>query len=1088
MAKIFQYFSSIQSGANADGTPAQSTLSTHGSLVIEMDNGTLYVFRGGKGANGNLEAVVVPGTGVRGVGPYSLDTGEHIDIADAVSHTQIATVSDAAALGMLGQLESLAAAINAKNIPYIPFGPMEGQIDSFNSNAVMIAGATALGVNLQPIIGNANGLAYVAIGIRSDLPGMSRSELMARYDGQVNSDGSWSVNVLGNRHTFLNDGFVSVPTSNGSTFAWRDSGSLSAIDGLHRELRVEVNGAVTMNATYNVSRNAINSNIFDREANESFYADGQIIGTSKATFSTGGTSPFGSDFSQTVEVQGTKIVFGLNHDGFVIPTSVLQIGGVAVPVERQQAAAEALTKSGQLISPESLITQPAQIAAILSAYDSTAPANQVGGAIDNTFSATTNTSPGSSEASPIDPSVAINANNSTLIGTTGISTWSIDGVGNVNTASGNTAYANNTLAEIRVGDFNLVTEIQAGSLAQSIVANPGLASSSVWNPEVLAAVLNVLGSGLMNAIPTDPLILDLNGDGVKLTSYAQRVVLFDIDNDGGSKEITGWVAANTITTGTIPAINTDGIVVWDPSNTGVISNISQTFSEYFGGNAGSNGNAGTKPYANGFAALKSLDAVAAGGNNDGHFTSADALWSSVKVWVDDNADGISFKDTNGNGIRDAGEATELHTLAELGITDINLASSTQSGLVNGGNEVLATGSFTINGQQQDTQATRLIANPTGNTVTQSGAGASGATVSAEDGQSSYVSTVTPGTNNAGESIDVTQKGVKNAYGSAGNDTLTGDAGANWLAGGQGSDTFFAGAGDDVLLIDAADLQANIHAGAGIDIAQIIGDQGVTLNLTQAEIEIVQGGAGNDVLIGGGRSSVFIRGGGGDDILIGGAANDALSGEDGNDLIDGGAGNDLIRGQRGQDALLGGAGNDIADGGLDDDRISGGTGNDVLKGSQGDDTIDGGDGIDIAEYSGSFADYRITRLGGVPVSQPDGSTTGSLYRVVDLRAGRSGGNEGADTLTNIEKLNFADISAVDLTQDNPLPVKDVLTIADRTGLKLISAASLLANDQDWQGDARETVAGNGFQAYPLKMRYWSGSWGNESPTKFSSNAH
>jgi hypothetical protein len=48
---------------------------------------------------------------------------------------------------------------------------------------------------------------------------------------------------------------------------------------------------------------------------------------------------------------------------------------------------------------------------------------------------------------------------------------------------------------------------------------------------------------VQNAIPTDPLVLDLNGDGVKLTSFAEAPVLFDIDHDGGSKELTGWVSA-----------------------------------------------------------------------------------------------------------------------------------------------------------------------------------------------------------------------------------------------------------------------------------------------------------------------------------------------------------------------------------------------------------------------------------------------------------------------------------------------------------------------------------------------------------------
>lgn len=64
----------------------------------------------------------------------------------------------------------------------------------------------------------------------------------------------------------------------------------------------------------------------------------------------------------------------------------------------------------------------------------------------------------------------------------------------------------------------------------------------------------------LQSFGVDPLILDLNGDGVRLTSFQDNLVLFDVDHDGGSKEQTGWVAANTITGGTPPTINTDGIV------------------------------------------------------------------------------------------------------------------------------------------------------------------------------------------------------------------------------------------------------------------------------------------------------------------------------------------------------------------------------------------------------------------------------------------------------------------------------------------------------------------------------------------------
>lgn len=581
----------------------------------------------------------------------------------------------------------------------------------------------------------------------------------------------------------------------------------------------------------------------------------------------------------------------------------------------------------------------------------------------------------------------------------------------------------NRISSTLLKDAQLLTW---GDVFQDV--SSGSSSSLIPVDPVVGAYSNALN---LQAFGIDPLILDLNGDGVKLTSYQDHLVLFDVDHDGGSKEQTGWVAADTITGGTPPAINTDGIVVHDLNSNGVIDNISETLSEYYNGTVGTGGEAGTKPFANGFAALKSLDS-----NSDNQFSSADAAWNTLRVWVDDNTDGVSFKDVNGNGTYQAGiDTSELKTFAELGVTSIDLSPTTQSGLVNGGNEILATGSFVIGGQSREAQAANFIANPDGHTfLTQVNGADTGTKVVTQGetgGTSSYVSHSA-----AGESMDATALGVSNLYGGAGSDILTGNAVGNWLAGGVGSDTFNAGDGDDVLMIDAADLQANIHAGAGDDIAQIVGDQGVTLNLALAEIEIAQGGRGNDILIGGGRSSVFVRSGEGDDVIVGGAANDALSGEQGNDFIDGGAGNDLIRGHRGQDLLLGGAGDDIMDGGVEDDSLSGGDGNDLLTGSQGVDTLDGGAGTDIAQFTGSFADYRITKL--------DATT----YRVVDTQAGR----DGADTLKNIEKLNFADISSADITLDNPIPVKDVVTIADRNGAKLIPVISLLGNDIDWQSDA------------------------------------
>ncbi|WP_250855358.1 calcium-binding protein, partial [Anabaena sp. PCC 7938] len=591
-----------------------------------------------------------------------------------------------------------------------------------------------------------------------------------------------------------------------------------------------------------------------------------------------------------------------------------------------------------------------------------------------------------------------------------------------------------------------------------------IAIGGVTAPGYLASELAFAGASLVDAgantplVPADPLVLDLNGDGIQLQSYASSKSHFDIDNDGAgvnsmpSKEHTGWVAANT-TTG--QSVNTDGIVVHDLNGDGQINGIRETLSEFYNGNAGLGQSAGQKTYADGFAALKSLDA-----NNDQQFNNLDAAWSQLRVWVDDDGNGLSFKDSNGNGLKDAGEASELKTFAELGITSINLDPTSQSGLVNGGNEVLSSGSFvqTVNGSAHTraAQAVRFIANPNGSSYTQTTTnGVAGATLSTQGHAGgadlkSYVSANTLASVN--ETLSASSLNVANIYAGAGDDVLTGDAGANWLAGGAGSDTFNAGEGDDVLLIDAADAQHNIHAGAGNDVVQVVGGQagsaGVTLNMTQSEAEVFIGGTGDDVIIGGGRSTVFVRGGAGDDLILGGAANDVLSGEDGDDTIDGGAGNDLIRGHRGQDQLLGGQGDDVLDGGLEDDSLSGGAGNDVLVGGRGDDSLDGGDGIDVAQYSGSYADYRITRI-----SDANGANT---FRVVDTRSGQ----DGADTLSHIEKLSFSDVSRVDLSLGSPLPVKDILRVnstgqaLSRSAAHLLSKTQLLANDRDWDSDVSQ----------------------------------
>ncbi|MBF4102879.1 hypothetical protein INT80_11300 [Gallibacterium anatis] len=125
---------------------------------------------------------------------------------------------------------------------------------------------------------------------------------------------------------------------------------------------------------------------------------------------------------------------------------------------------------------------------------------------------------------------------------------------------------------------------------------------------------------------------------------------------------------------------------------------------------------------------------------------------------------------------------------------------------------------------------------------------------------------------------------------------------------------FAGAGDDVLIIDGDDKAENIHGGDGNDIVQVVGNKGVSLDLGAAEIEVANGGRGDDFFYSSGNSSVFVRGGDGNDMLLGSIANDALAGENGDDFISGNAGDDVLRGHRGNDVLFGDRGNDLIYGG------------------------------------------------------------------------------------------------------------------------------------------------------------------------------
>lgn len=576
-------------------------------------------------------------------------------------------------------------------------------------------------------------------------------------------------------------------------------------------------------------------------------------------------------------------------------------------------------------------------------------------------------------------------------------THSIFAVGGIlnNTDFASTQMASLASGGIRPGEIQLDPNARPNTYLSQFYQTP----DSTRPDFSLRNAVTLNGLAAMTTVNTyvDPLLLDLSGNGVRMTDIRDGV-LFDTDHSGTLKR-TGWADRNT------------GMLVIDDGS-GQIKNISQMFSEYYAGKAGVGGAAGEVRFKDGFAALSSEDA-----NADGVINQNDPIWSKLRVWVDASHDAQT-------------DAGELKTLAELGITQINVRSTTASNELRDGNRVLAHGTFTINGKTQEALAVDFLGDPVSSTLLDQGTGTKVTSTSEGVTTTAYASKST-----AGETLDAAQLGVSNLYGGIGNDTLIAAPTGSWLVGGGGSNTYTGSTGNDVFVISASDRMDNIHGNGGRDTAIIVGDEGVALNMARAGLTIAQGGSGNDVITSGGTSSAFIKGGSGDSTLIGGAGNDVLVGGTGRNTILGGSGKAVIYAGPKGDTIYASEGGSIIHAGGGADIIYGSVGNDVVEVGRGNAIIDGDGGINIVTLHGNHGDYKITR-------------TATGYEVADKVSGR----DGTVTLKNIQKLNFSDISAVDLDLPNAMPVGDVLTVDQagkafgRTQAHLISAASLLANDQ------------------------------------------
>lgn len=155
----------------------------------------------------------------------------------------------------------------------------------------------------------------------------------------------------------------------------------------------------------------------------------------------------------------------------------------------------------------------------------------------------------------------------------------------------------------------------------------------------------------------DPLVLDLNGDGLK-TVTPKDGVFFDMNADGLSEK-TGWISSQ------------DAFLVLDVNHDGIINSGEELFGDR---TVLKNG----KTAANAIEALKDLDE-----NKDGKIDQADSAYHKLQVWSDSDNDGFSL-------------TSELKTLQESEVAQINLDATINENTLNSENSVMRSGNFIKN--------------------------------------------------------------------------------------------------------------------------------------------------------------------------------------------------------------------------------------------------------------------------------------------------------------------------------------------------------------------------------------------------------
>jgi Ca2+-binding RTX toxin-like protein len=258
------------------------------------------------------------------------------------------------------------------------------------------------------------------------------------------------------------------------------------------------------------------------------------------------------------------------------------------------------------------------------------------------------------------------------------------------------------------------------------------------------------------------------------------------------------------------------------------------------------------------------------------------------------------------------------------------------------------------------------------------------------------------------------------FGQSGNDTLLGKGGFDFLFGGAGDDVLTGGdaddqvfgeAGNDRMIWNPGDDTDLFEGGADNDTAEVNGGNGderftVTANGTRVRFDRIDP-APFSIDIGTTENLVVNMNGGNDSFSATGNLSPLIK-----ITVDGGAGNDTILGSNGIDLLLGGDGDDFIDGQQGNDVVFLGAGEDVFQWDPGDgsDTVEGQDGTDTMLFNGSA---------GAEIFEASANGGRALFT-------RNLGNIVMD-LNDVEQIDLNALGGTDTVTVNDLGATDVTEI-------------------------------------------------------------